>query len=216
MSPNKVGLDVRGLHIRRESLSWCYDFQIASGQILAVMGESGCGKSTLLDTLGGFYPADQGQIILGKQCIQTLDIRLRPVSTLFQQYNLFEHLSVEQNLKLGFSKASPTAIQWQQVEQALALLGVQEQLKRKPSLLSGGQRQRIALIRVMLREQPIVLLDEPFSALDAQTRKLCGNWVKQICQEQQKIVLMVTHEAMDAEAWADQTLWVQPLQRTDA
>lgn len=215
MRPNKLGLDVRDLHIRRESLSWRYDFHVATGQMLAVMGESGCGKSTLLDTLGGFYPAEQGQIYLGEQSIATLDIRLRPVSTLFQQYNLFEHLTVEQNLKLGFCKASPTPAQWQQVEQALALLGVQEQLKRKPSVLSGGQRQRIALIRVMLREQPIVLLDEPFSALDAQTRRLCGDWVKHVCQEQQKIVLMVTHEAMDAREWADQTLWVQPLQSTD-
>lgn len=202
----QVELRVRQLAVRRGELQRQYDFTVTSGELLVLMGPSGSGKSSLLECLGGFLPADQGSIWLSEQRLDSLTPEQRPVSSLFQQYNLFEHVDVATNLRLGFTRASPTPLQWQKVEAACEQLGVAGLEQRLPAELSGGQRQRIALIRTVLREQPILLLDEPFSALDEHSRYLAGDWIGECLKQTGQLALLVTHQPQDAERWADQTL----------
>ncbi|WP_151702475.1 ATP-binding cassette domain-containing protein [Nitrincola alkalilacustris] len=201
-------LEVRSLQLSRGALSWQYDFTLQPAQMLALMGPSGTGKSSLLECLGGFVPADAGQILLQGEPIQHLPAEQRPVSTLFQQHNLFEHISVAHNLRLGFNQGRPSHEQWSRVEAACEHLGIRELLDRLPSALSGGQRQRVALIRTVLREQPVILLDEPFSALDDDTRLLAGQWVRAEVSRTGKHLLFVTHMQADADSWADQVITI--------
>ncbi|MFY0664447.1 MAG: ATP-binding cassette domain-containing protein [Natronospirillum sp.] len=202
-------LEVKGLELCRGDQCWRYDFSVERGKTLALMGPSGVGKTSLLECLSGFVPAHQGQILLDGQLIGGLAAEQRPASTLFQQHNLFEHLSVAQNIRLGFRQGRPDAIQWGRVMDACRELGVVELLERSPSALSGGQRQRIALIRTVLREQPLILLDEPYSALDEDSRELAGEWVKRQIKTAQQVLVFVTHMAADAERWADDVLQLQ-------
>ncbi len=197
-------LSVDQLMIQRGALSWHHSFTLSSGELLVLMGPSGCGKSSLLECLGGFLPAQSGSVRYGQLSITRLLPQQRPVSSLFQQHNLFEHLSVEQNLRLGFQRGKPSSAQWQEVLIACESLGVIALLDRLPSELSGGQRQRIALIRTVLRQQPILLLDEPFSALDDKTRVLAGDWLKQRIDTTGQCAILVTHQQEDGERWADQ------------
>ena len=199
-------LNVQHLSIQRGELEWQHHFSLMSGQILVLMGQSGSGKTSLLECLGGFLAAKSGHVLYADQRIDTLVPEQRPVSSLFQQHNLFEHLSVEQNLKLGFQRGKPSKAQWQAVLNASERLGVSEFIKRLPGELSGGQRQRVALIRTVLREQPILLLDEPFSALDDETRRVAGDWMKEQLEETGQCAVLVSHQHSDSERLADQVL----------
>lgn len=198
--------ELQKLTLRRGQLTWCHDLRLEAGRCAAVMGPSGSGKTTLLEALGGFVPVQDGQIVLNGQTLTHLPAERRPVSTLFQAHNLFEHISVRHNLRLGFPKARPTEDQWRQVEAACFRLGVTELIDRAPGELSGGQRQRVALIRTVLRPQPVILLDEPFSALDESNRHTAGQWLVETLQAQGKHGLFVTHQPADATQWADQVL----------
>lgn len=199
-------LELRNLQVGRGALRWQHHFTLVRSQIMALMGPSGAGKSTLLECLGGFVPTLAGEIVLDGVPLQNLRAEDRPVATLFQQHNLFEHISVAHNLRLGFNQGRPSVLQWQRVGQACQTLGVANLLDRLPGALSGGQRQRIGLIRTVLREQPIILLDEPFGALDAESRIQAGNWVRAQIDEGGKMLIFVTHDADDARRWADRTL----------
>ena len=199
-------LELKDLTLRRGALTWRHDLTLEAGCCAAVMGPSGSGKTTLLEALGGFVPVSDGQIVLNGEALTRLPAEQRPVSTLFQTHNLFEHISIRHNLRLGFPKARPDAAQWQQVEVACESLGVAHLVDRSPGELSGGQRQRIALIRTVLRPQPLILLDEPFSALDEENRQLAGEWLISTLRAQRKHGLFVTHQPHDAEQWADQVL----------
>ena len=194
------------LCIQRGQLQWQHDFILKAGQLMVLMGESGSGKTSLLECLGGFLPVQSGRILYGKQSIEQLPPQKRPVSSLFQQHNLFEHLSIAQNLRLGFQRGQPNQVQWQSVIQACQQLGVDHLIERFPSELSGGQRQRVALIRTVLRDQPVLLLDEPFSALDEETRVTAGDWVKEQIDKRGQAVLLVSHQQTDSERWADQLI----------
>lgn len=199
-------LEVRGLRVGRGALEWTHDFVVRRGEMLAVLGPSGIGKSTLIECLGGFVPARAGEVLLDGFPLLTLPAEARPVATLFQQHNLFEHISVEDNLRLGFRQGRPAPETWQRVLAACATLGVADLLARKPAALSGGQRQRVALIRTLLRDCPLVLLDEPFAALDADAHARCGDWVRAETSHSGKMVLFVTHDEADATRWADARL----------
>ncbi len=195
-------LNIDDLHIRLGNWSLNYQLQVATGEILAIQGKSGVGKSTLLHAIAGFIPNERGSIRWQGQSLDRLPVEQRPVSLLFQDHNLFEHLSVAENLGLGFHGAIP----WPAIEQAARQLEVSQLLQSKPGNCSGGQRQRIALIRTLLRPEPIVLLDEPFAELDAQTRELATHWVRQTAKAGHKTVLLVTHQDEDVERVADRRL----------
>ncbi|MEX1056593.1 MAG: ATP-binding cassette domain-containing protein, partial [Natronospirillum sp.] len=144
-------LEVVNLELHRGPQRWLHNFSVPDGGALALMGPSGSGKTTLLEALGGFVPIVQGEIRVNAVPVQALPAEQRPVSTLFQEHNLFEHISVRANLRLGFGQGPPTAAQWSVIEAACEHLGIAALLDQGPSELSGGQRQRVALVRAVLR-----------------------------------------------------------------
>ena len=202
-------VEIDQLTLRRDQQVWQHQLKMAAGELAVVMGPSGCGKTTLLEALAGFVPIDSGRLVIAGESVADWPADKRPVSLLFQQHNFFEHLDVASNLKLGFPKASPSADQWQKILTACELLGVAAFLKRKPGELSGGQKQRLALIRTVLRPQPLVLLDEPFSALDDHHRLLAVDWLHQEIKTSQRAALVVSHRQEDAERLADQLLLLE-------
>lgn len=199
-------LKINHLELKLGEQTWQHHLQVEAGELVVIMGGSGSGKSTLLNAIAGFLPVASGSILVKGQAIQDLPPEERPVSYLFQQQNFFEHLSIETNLKLGFAKGKPSQAEWQQVLKACDLLEVTPLLKRLPSKLSGGQQQRLALIRSVLRPMPVVLLDEPFSALDDDLRQVAGKWLQGEIKNSGRVALLVTHRQADADALADQLL----------
>ena len=190
---------------------FCYDLQIPLGQVVAIMGASGSGKSTLLNLLAGFIQpqTDTARILLGDQRVDQLDPAQRPVTSLFQEHNLFAHMSVFNNLALGIRPSLRlTAGEIDQVETALDQVGLKGLGSRLPKQLSGGQRQRVALGRALVRRKPLLLLDEPFSALDPALRQEMAALVKGLSQQHQLTVLLVTHEPKDALELAETVVFI--------
>ena len=181
-----------------------YHLEMKQQEIIAILGESGSGKSTLLDLIAGFLEPLSGSITLEKQELITQNIEQRPISILFQNHNLFEHLTVEKNILLGVSKKLKNSTEEKErVLEILKEVGLEQHSHKLASELSGGQQQRVALARVLLREQPILLLDEPFSGLDRETRLEMLNLVKKITLEKNLYTIMITHEIEDANLIAD-------------
>ncbi len=180
-----------------------FDLTIEREQIVSLMGPSGAGKSTLLALVAGFINPDQGDIYVDGESIVFKEPYQRPFSMLFQEHNLFAHLSVRDNISLGLHPGLKlTAKQKHLVEQAAQQVGVAEYLDRLPEHLSGGQRQRVALARCFVQPHPVWLLDEPFSALDPVLREEMLGLVKKLAAERGITVLMVTHHLSDAKAIA--------------
>ncbi|MGL6172229.1 MAG: thiamine ABC transporter ATP-binding protein, partial [Vibrio sp.] len=186
-----------------------FDLQVAAGTIMALMGPSGAGKSTLLSLVAGFIEPVSGSIKVNDQSLLGLAPYQRPFSMLFQQHNLFEHLTVRDNIGLGLHPGLKlSAVQQRQVEQAAQQVGIAEYLDRLPNQLSGGQQQRVALARCFVQPNPIWLLDESFSALDPLLREEMLALVKQLAAERQRTVVMVTHHLSDARAIASQVAFL--------
>ncbi len=188
---------------------FCFDLTIESGQIVSLMGPSGAGKSTLLALVAGFIPPEQGDIWVDGESILRKEPYQRPFSMLFQEHNLFAHLSVRDNISLGLHPGLKlTKEQKSQVEHAAQQVGVAQYLDRLPEHLSGGQRQRVALARCFVQSHSIWLLDEPFSALDPVLREEMLALVKKLAAERGITVLMVTHHLSDARAIASHFAFV--------
>ncbi|MBW5815129.1 thiamine ABC transporter ATP-binding protein ThiQ [Yersinia kristensenii] len=186
-----------------------FDLRIQAGERVAILGPSGAGKSTLLSLIAGFLAPASGRMMLNNQDHTHTPPAQRPVSMLFQENNLFSHLNVEQNIGLGLHPGLKL-----NHEQKLLLgqiaqqVGLEEYLDRLPAQLSGGQRQRAALARCLVRSQPILLLDEPFSALDPALRNEMLQLVENVCENRQLTLLMVSHNLDDAARIAERTLLV--------
>ncbi|MBL5923016.1 thiamine ABC transporter ATP-binding protein ThiQ [Lelliottia amnigena] len=173
------------------------------GEMIAILGPSGAGKSTLLNLIAGFLPPARGEMTINGQDHTHTPPSQRPVSMLFQENNLFTHLTVRQNIGLGMDPGLKlTAGQRQKCDAIAQQMGLTELSDRLPGELSGGQRQRVALARCLVREQPILLLDEPFSALDPALRQEMLQLVKDVCQQKQLTMLMVSHSVEDAASIA--------------
>ncbi|WP_392563062.1 thiamine ABC transporter ATP-binding protein ThiQ [Orbus sturtevantii] len=178
-----------------------FNFSAERGEIVTILGPSGAGKSTLLSLIAGFIRPTSGDILLNHQDHTNTMPSKRPVSMLFQDNNLFTHLSVEHNLALGLSPTLKlTAAQRQQLTFIAQRIGLDDYLAAYPSQLSGGQKQRVAIGRCLLQRRPILLLDEPFSSLDPKLKKEMIELMQQIQQEYQLTVLMVTHQLDDISA----------------
>ncbi len=169
--------------------------KVEQGERLAIIGESGAGKSTLLNLIAGFETPASGQILLNDCDHTQTQPAERPVSMLFQDNNLFPHLTVAQNIGLALAPSlSLNATQQQQVREITEKMGIESLLSRRADQLSGGQKQRVALARTLLRDKPILLLDEPFSALDPIRRHELQQFILEICIERNLTLLMVTHQ----------------------
>ncbi|SEI37405.1 thiamine transport system ATP-binding protein [Allopseudospirillum japonicum] len=180
-----------------------YHFSINTGSIAILQGISGIGKTTLLHLIAGFLPASQGEIYWHQQALHRLPVEKRPVSLLFQQNNLFEHLTIAENLQLGH-KLPPTQI----LASLIHLGGDARWLTAYPRQLSGGQQQRVALVRTLMRPEPLVLLDEPFSELDPQTRTNARQWVATYAHTHKKTLLLVSHDPQDIEQLDAQPIYI--------
>lgn len=202
-------LEINQLHYRYHQALFRFDARIAPGSVTAVMGPSGAGKSTLLALVAGFIQPEQGEILVDGDSMLGLAPYQRPFAMLFQEHNLFSHLTVRENIGLGLHPGLKLdTAQRQQVMQAAEQVGIAEFLDRLPDQLSGGQRQRVALARCFVQPHPIWLLDEPFSALDPILRSEMLQLVKRLAAERQRTVLMVTHHISDARAIASDFLFV--------
>lgn len=185
------------------------DFDIAPRRIVALLGASGAGKSTLLDVIAGFLAPVSGRVLWNGEDLAPLAPGARPVSMLFQDNNLFPHLSVAQNVGLGLHPGLRLlGAEWAAVEGALSRVGLEGVGARKPAALSGGQRGRVALARMLLRGRPLMLLDEPFAALGPALKAEMLGLVADLAEEAGATVLLVTHDPGDARAIADQTVLV--------
>lgn len=191
------------------AMSMQFNLQLAKGEKIALIGSSGAGKSTLLNLIAGFEFADSGSIYLNGIDHTLTQPHCRPVSMLFQENNLFPHLTVEQNIILGLQpNLSINAQQRQTVLSIAEQVSLQDFLPRLPQQLSGGQKQRVALARCLLRDKPILLLDEPFSALDTLLRQEMLQLLQQICLEKQLTLLIITHQPQEIADFVDRTLTV--------
>ncbi|GAB7442389.1 thiamine ABC transporter ATP-binding protein ThiQ [Enterobacter asburiae] len=176
-----------------------FTLSVLQGERIAVLGPSGAGKSTLLNLVAGFLQPVSGSIVIDNQDHTHTPPAKRPVSMLFQENNLFTHLTVRQNIALGMHPGLRlNDAQRHKLEEIAAQMGIAGFIDRLPGELSGGQRQRVALARCLVREQPMLLLDEPFSALDPALRQEMLTLVQDVCQRQQLTMLMVSHSIEDA------------------
>jgi thiamine transport system ATP-binding protein len=202
--------------LKLNDVTWLYQhlpmrftLSVQQGERLAVLGPSGAGKSTLLNLIAGFLPPASGTILINDQPHTTTPPARRPVSMLFQENNLFHHLTVRQNIALGMHpglKLNPA--QTASLQTIAGQMSIDSLLDRLPGELSGGQRQRVALARCLVREQPVLLLDEPFSALDPALRQEMLTLVSDVCQRQHLALLMVSHSVEDAARIAPRSLVV--------
>lgn len=192
--------------LKLTDVTWLYQhlpmrftLSVRRGELIAVLGPSGAGKSTLLNLIAGFLQPANGSITLNGHDHTRTPPAARPVSMLFQENNLFTHLNVRQNIGLGMHPGLRlNAVQQQKLSDIALQMGIGDLLERLPGELSGGQRQRVALARCLVREQPVLLLDEPFSALDPALRQEMLLLVKEVCERQNLTMLMVSHSVEDA------------------
>jgi len=192
-------------NVRYEYQNEWFEFclTIPQGAIVSLMGPSGAGKSTLLSLVAGFIEPNSGNVSVAGESLLGKEPYQRPFSMLFQEHNLFAHLTVRENIALGLNPSLKlTAQQKEQVDIAAKQVGVEEFMNRLPQSLSGGQRQRVALARCFVQSHPIWLLDEPFSALDPLLREEMLSLVKRLATERNITVVMVTHHLSDAKAIA--------------
>ena len=193
-----------------DALPMTFDLQVVAGERIAIVGPSGAGKSTLLNLIAGFVLPTQGNIWLnGENHTQSAPYE-RPVSMLFQENNLFPHLTVQQNLALGLKTSLKlTALEQDQIERVADAVGLTSFLSRLPNSLSGGQKQRVALARCLLRDKPILLLDEPFSALDPELRMDMLNLIDELCHSKNLTLLLVTHQPSELTGKVDRMLRIE-------
>jgi thiamine transport system ATP-binding protein len=202
-------LTLENVVLAQDDFRLAADMTLAAGSFTALIGPSGAGKSTLLAAIAGFLTPKEGRIVWDGSDMTAKPPAARPVAILFQDNNLFPHLTAAQNVALGIKpdlKLSPA--QRGRVDEALENVGLAGLGSRKPAALSGGQQSRVALARVLVSDRDLVLLDEPFAALGPALKDEMLDLVKEKLGDLGKTVLMVTHEPVDARRVAEQTVLV--------
>ena len=201
-------LSLDDLRLTQDGFTLALSGDVAAGERVALLGASGSGKSTLLSLIAGFDWPDRGRILWDGQEITRAPVAGRPVSILFQDGNLFPHLTVVDNVALGLRPglrlSEPDRAR---VEDALAQVGLAGLGGRKPAALSGGQQARVARARMLLRDRPLALLDEPFAALDPGLKTEMLALVRELCVDRGLTLIMACHDLRDAERLCDR-LWL--------
>lgn len=186
-----------------------FDCTVPQGARVAVTGPSGAGKSTLFNVIAGFQPIRSGTVEIFGKNMHGREPAARPVSIVFQENNLFTHLTVGQNVGLGLDPSLRLdAAERDRVEAALARVGLGGYRDRMPGLLSGGERQRVALARAFVRRRPILLLDEPFAALDPAMRAEMATLLLDLQAETGITLLFISHQVDDVRRVADRTMFI--------
>ncbi|MBP7242122.1 ATP-binding cassette domain-containing protein [Amaricoccus sp.] len=200
-------LRLEGVEIVYDDWRLTADFALERGSATALIGPSGAGKSTLLAAIAGFLAPTRGRVLWEGRDLTPLAPGERPITLVFQEHNLFAHLSAAQNVGLGLRPDLRLGREgWARVEGALAAVGLAGMGARRPAALSGGERSRVALARAILRDRPLLVLDEPFAALGPALREEMLDLVARIRAEQGATLLMVTHQPGDALRIAPQTV----------
>jgi thiamine transport system ATP-binding protein len=202
-------IELQNVSFAYEDMAMRFDLKVGAGEFLGVIGPSGAGKSTLLSLIAGFDLPLSGRILIGGRDMAGLSPASRPVSMVFQDHNAFAHLDVRTNVALGLSpRLALQAEQWRSVDAALERTGLGGFARRLPGELSGGERQRIAIARTLVRERPVLLLDEPFAALGPALRREMLDLIVTVQRERGLTALMVTHQPEDARSAASHVAFV--------
>ena len=179
-------------------------FRAEKGKFVVLLGPSGCGKSTLLRLIAGLEEVSEGKILIEDRDVTRLDPTKRRISMVFQSYALFPHLTVAENIVFGLKvRKLPASERKERLERVADLTGLTERLHHKPQQLSGGQRQRVALARAIVSQNPICLMDEPLSNLDAQLRHDMRVEIRALQRRLGMTVVYVTHDQVEAMSMAD-------------
>jgi ABC-type sugar transport system ATPase subunit len=180
------------------------DIEVLEGELFVLLGPSGCGKTTLLRAIAGLAELDAGRILLGDTDITAVPAEARNVAMVFQDYALYPHMTVRNNLAFGLKRHRvPRDEIPRRIERVVRMLGIEALLERKPHQLSGGQQQRVALGRAIVREPALFLMDEPLSNLDAQVRASTRAELKELQRRLGVTTVYVTHDQMEAMTLAD-------------
>ena len=204
-----MSLEVRDIEKRFGGVSGLspVSLHVAQGELVALLGPSGSGKTTLLRIVAGLEIPDGGRIYVGGEDVTEKTAGERSVGFVFQHYALFPHMTVFENVAFAL-RVRPTAkaVVAERVKELLARVQLAGTEKRLPSELSGGQRQRVALARALAASPRLLLLDEPFSALDAEIRREVRGWLRQLHDTNKTTTVLVTHDMEDAKAVADRVV----------
>lgn len=202
-------VELRGACFAYEATEFRFETVIKPGDIVAVMGPSGSGKSTMLNLVAGFETPDLGEVLIDGEDVTALPPHHRPVTMVFQENNLFGHLDIGSNVGLGRSPSLRLDnSDRRDVLRALEQTGLADKASRRPSELSGGERQRAALARVLVRDRPVLLLDEPFASLGPALREEMLDLLRGIHQQVAMTIVMVSHHPEDARKLAERVLFV--------
>ncbi len=199
----KVKLSIRNMKKRYKNGDGVehINLDVYEGEFVTLLGPSGCGKSTILRTLGGFLDINEGEIIIDGKQVQNLPPEKRPTAMVFQSYNLWPHMSVYENLAFGMKlKKTDKKEMDEKIRKMLKMVGMAGYERKYPGQLSGGQQQRVAIARALLLQPAVLLLDEPFSALDAKIRSQMREELKRIQQDLNITIVFVTHDQEEAMA----------------
>jgi len=203
---NKPILEIKGIKKSFDTTDVLkgIDLQVEEGEFITILGSSGCGKTTTIRIIAGLEEADEGTVFLNGQEVTDLEPNERDVNTVFQNYALFPHMTVEGNVGYGLKiKNVPKAEIKKRVEEVLRLVQLEGYGKRKPSELSGGQKQRVAIARAIVNDPKILLLDEPLGALDLQLRRQMQVELKHLQQSLHITFIYITHDQEEAAAMSD-------------
>jgi thiamine transport system ATP-binding protein len=202
-------LELRGVTFAYPALAMRFDLTVAKGSFTAIIGPSGGGKSTLLSLIAGFETPPSGTILIDGRDVTGLPPAARPLTMIFQDHNLFAHLDVYTNVALGISPSLKLSVdEDQRIRTALADVGLSGKDRRLPGALSGGERQRVAIARALLRDRPLLLLDEPFTALGPALRQEMLEQIVALHRSRGLTTLMVTHHPEDARKAASHTAFL--------
>jgi iron(III) transport system ATP-binding protein len=199
----------QGLHTVVDDFS----LMVEPGRVACLLGPSGCGKTTVLRAIAGFEPCRGGTIHVGQRLLSSAAVHvppeLRRVGMMFQEYALFPHLSAADNIGFGLRRLARAARE-ERVREMLQLVGLGDKAQRFPHELSGGQQQRVALARSLAPSPGVLLLDEPFSNLDSETRKRLAAQTRAILVSAGQTAVLVTHNMAEAKAMADEVVTMAP------